>query len=494
LKQEIFSWYAEGMSHPRASLTLPTVAIIGGGFSGTSVAFHLITQATYPLHIIMIERSSRLGKGIAYATQNPFHFLNVPASQMSAWSGHPNDFYDWIKEQPERWHHLHPTFASIPLTPETFLPRCLYGDYLEDLLLFMKKEAIRKQVVFECLHEEAQAIERDCQHHLLIHLKQSKQIAVQAVVLATGVPDTKQLTLAIPPSINYIPDCWNSSHALLSSDSLDHLFPETQVFILGTGLTMVDMAMGLWAKGFQGQIVALSPLGKLPEKHQENVSVYPTFRQKEKTFKSVQLLVKALREEIKSAAAQGYGWRSVIDGLRPQTVELWKQLPLIERRRFLRLTYSIWNKHRHRLAPYCAQLIEDKQRQGKLLLLAGRLKNVTEAKKHSFEITYWDRLLAKNREMKVDYLLNCLGPDYQMSKQSNPLIQQLHVQGVISYDALERGIQTKNHYQVKGVWSSQLYALGALLFGENFETTAVPELREQAHSIAEQLVKTLRVF
>lgn len=73
---------------PAANLTQakkpPTIAIIGGGFTGAAVAWNL-ARKTQPGHvrIVIYEPRARLGGGLAYDTADPAHRINVPADRMS---------------------------------------------------------------------------------------------------------------------------------------------------------------------------------------------------------------------------------------------------------------------------------------------------------------------------------------------------------------------------------------------------------------------------
>jgi uncharacterized NAD(P)/FAD-binding protein YdhS len=78
---------SDGLAHSRI-----TIAIIGGGFSGSLVAVNLLHSATMPLSIKLIERSAEVGRGLAYGTQVDSHLLNVPAGQMSAFPNEPTHF------------------------------------------------------------------------------------------------------------------------------------------------------------------------------------------------------------------------------------------------------------------------------------------------------------------------------------------------------------------------------------------------------------------
>lgn len=101
---------------------LRTIIIIGGGFSGSMVAVHLLRHAKYPLTIKLIERQAIIGQGIAYRTPLDCHLLNVPAGKMGAFSDDVEHFLRWLQqENPE-------------IKATTFVPRKYYGQYIRSLL------------------------------------------------------------------------------------------------------------------------------------------------------------------------------------------------------------------------------------------------------------------------------------------------------------------------------------------------------------------------
>ncbi|WP_445182869.1 FAD/NAD(P)-binding protein [Pseudonocardia sp. Cha107L01] len=99
----------------------PVIAVIGGGASGTLAAAHLAASGR-PMRLLMVE-PGQVGRGIAYATSDHRHRLNVPAGRMSAWADDPEHFVRWLRG------HRHPC-----ATAATYAARADYGSYLADVL------------------------------------------------------------------------------------------------------------------------------------------------------------------------------------------------------------------------------------------------------------------------------------------------------------------------------------------------------------------------
>src|ERR1700692_3923482 len=99
-----------------------TIAIIGGGVSGTLTAFHVVRQGT-PARVILIDRRPDFGLGLAYSTPSLRHLLNVPAGKISALPDQPDHFLRWLRRN-------HDPAA----TEKTFAPRAIFGQYIQSLL------------------------------------------------------------------------------------------------------------------------------------------------------------------------------------------------------------------------------------------------------------------------------------------------------------------------------------------------------------------------
>lgn len=63
----------------------------------------------------------------------------------------------------------------------------------------------------------------------------------------------------------------------------------------------------------------------------------------------------------------------VLDAVRNQGQEIWQALSVADRQRFLRHLRSYWDVHRYRIAPQVAGILEQRQRDGSLRVLAAVL-------------------------------------------------------------------------------------------------------------------------
>jgi uncharacterized NAD(P)/FAD-binding protein YdhS len=225
---------------------LRTIAIIGGGFCGTVLAAALLRRPPLqPCRIVLIERRAQIGRGVAYRRSRYRPLLNVPAGRMSADPGDPLQFARFA--QPGN-----PAAAA-----RQFLPRELYGEYLQDLLR-QSVQAAAAHVGFERLRAEVTAIHRiDVAGPYLLRLSAQQQLLADQVVLACGDPPP-----TVPPIASIIAGhpnyrCDPHSDGAVAADG-------NRLLLIGTGLTMVDVAIAAAAQNPHIEIHAISRHGLLP--------------------------------------------------------------------------------------------------------------------------------------------------------------------------------------------------------------------------------------
>lgn len=456
-----------------------TIAIIGGGFSGSMVAAHLLQAATFPLNIKLIERNSLLGRGVAYGTYSPYHLLNAPAGQMSAFPNNPDHFLHWVQRQNETIGD----FVTSEATANSFVPRQIYGAYVQAILDEAKTTA-PDYVHLERITDEAVGIE-PVNVGATVSLSNGQPIQADQIVLALG-----NFSPADPPIQDR--SFYNSSRYkgnAYSAQALTDLDSDDSVLLIGSGLTMVDLTITLFRQGHRGKIYTVSRHGLLPLAHKTIPSIAP-FVAIDQVPKTQRALMHLVRQEVESAAACGLDWRAVINCLRPVTQSLWQTLPLGEKQRFLRHVRVYWDIHRHRIAPEVAEVVNKLLSCGQLVIHAGRIQAYHEDDS-GVDVTVRKRHTTDDIVLRVNRVINCTGPASNYEKLAHPLVNSLLSGGLVCCHVLKMGLKTDANgalLDANGVASKFLYTLGPTRQGDLFETIAVPEIREQAMLLAQELL------
>jgi uncharacterized NAD(P)/FAD-binding protein YdhS len=433
------------------------VAIVGGGFSGTLLAVNLLRhdgpRAT------LIERRPHTARGVAYSAAHPDHLLNVRAENMSALPDDPGHFIRWLEQH-------RPGLGG-------FVPRLVYGDYLDALLA---ETVTRSDGRLEVVRGEVEDIV-DKRGGVGVRLADGTTLAADSVVLASGnLPPHAPYGLdpALLPPGTYVADPW---HGAIGGG----LSAEDVVLVLGTGLTMVDVALLLDAQGFAGRIVALSRRGLVPHAHAEGVVKTSRAERPEPTARA---LLRAMRD--RSGEIE---WRAAVDELRPYTQGIWRAMDIAERRRFLRHLRPWWDVHRHRLAPSVAAKIAAMRAEGRLVIAAGKVAGVAADGGHvrfRFRPRHHDRI----ETLRVRRIINGSGPQGDLTATAEPLLRNLATRGMLRPDPLRIGIdvdQDARVIAVGGVASDRLTVIGPMTRGAFWEIVAVPDIRRQVWSVARRL-------
>jgi uncharacterized NAD(P)/FAD-binding protein YdhS len=445
------------------------VLIVGGGFSGTMLAVHLLRHTG--LSIAVVDRGTLPGRGLAYGSPHRFHLLNVPAGEMSAWPDAPNDFLSWARI------HFDPSLQA-----RSFPPRSVYGVYVGSVLEATLDEFGRER--FQWIRDEARSLHRQ-KGRLAVQTNLGAELLASVVVLATGnfPPANPRLPGLKTRSSLYFQFAW-------AKNVLEDLPTTGSILLLGSGLTSVDLIMALKSKGFRGMIHVLSHKGLFPRprRQQRPDEPWPLFWDKTSP-RTVRGLLRLIRNQVRAAAAQGINWRAVIDSLRPVTQEIWRSLPIEEQRRFVRHLRAHWDVHRHRVAPEIADLLADMRNDGLVRLHTGTVTRYSESDNKA-NVHYWDRGTRSKKKLRVNRVINCSGSETDCRRIDESFITSLVVQGFARPDRLFLGVDVDEHgalIDYKGTPSHRLYAIGPVRKGCFWETTAVPEIRVQAAALAEHL-------
>jgi len=426
------------------------VAIVGGGFSGTMLAAQLARRGIASL---LIEGGGRAGLGTAYSTDEPAHVLNVRAEGMSAW--------------PEEPDHFAREFGD----PRGFAERRFFGRYLRAILDQAVASGHVKLVSNEAVAAAALA------DGWQLSLDGGETVAAQALVLAIGNQPPEPLGIASSAGPGFINNPWNEEAKAAVREAAAS---GGDVLLIGTGLTMIDAVLSLSAAGHQGRIVALSRRGQIPKAHANFVAA--PVAEGDVPKGDVLALWRWLRRRSGEA-----GWRAAVDSLRPHSQALWQGLDAGQQRRFLRHARPWWDAHRHRIAPEVARQIADLVGEGRLEIVAGRIGDIQPID-GGLEVEIKRRgRSAKSR--RFAFAFNCTGPLGAILHTRNPILRQMLDDGLLQPDHLGIGVEVDQCSRAAG--AEHLWALGPLTKGRYWEIVAVPDIREQAAAVAEDIAREL---
>ena len=194
---------------------------------------------------------------------------------------------------------------------------------------------------------------------LRLQLAADGRIDADAAVLATG-NQPPAAPCPVPASHRYIRDPWMPG-------ALDRVGDGSPVVVLGSGLTMLDVAISLTGAHPDTVVHAVSRHALLPREHRcpPGRALQPPALQPA-DLSPVDL--PGLIRRVQVAAAEfPDGWQAVVDALRPYVPGLWQRLSLPDKRLFLRHVARYWEVHRHRVPPATARRIDELRSTGRLL-------------------------------------------------------------------------------------------------------------------------------
>ncbi|GLY94423.1 FAD/NAD(P)-binding protein [Actinoplanes sp. NBRC 103695] len=455
------------------------VAVVGGGCAGVlaSVAVLRRTDAD----VVLIEPGEP-GGGVAYGpSARPWHLLNSRAGAMSAFPDDPGHFVRW---------------AGVERCD--FVPRRIYGRYLREVLDWA---AVAHPGRLRWVPGRVADVRTDP----VVVLEDGREIRADEVVLALGNPAVSHpagLPAAFREHPSYVADPWRPG-------ALESLPRDRPILLIGTGLTAVDVALTLTSEGGEAtdsvpaseggeatdsvpekvenpdagpgafwdgpawdgriggvpwnepdwpeptaDIIAFSRRGMLPLEHVEQPAELapPTLTGRS----ALRDLIRAIRE----AAGTASDWRAVVDGLRPDTDQLWSQFSDRDRDAFLRHLSRVWECHRHRMAPPVAARIAQLRGEGRLRVRAG----------------------APPAGLAVGGIVNCAGPG-RLPYAATGLTATLLRKGLARVGPHSLGLDVDHTGRIhRNIW-----VIGPLRRGVQWETTAVPEIRSQARDLAEDI-------
>lgn len=438
-----------------------TIAIVGGGISGTLTVLNCIKQSQSPLKIIWFDANNQFCKGLAYSSSEELHLLNVRANNMSLFVDEPNHFVDWLK-------YLHPHFSDLD-----FVPRKIFGEYIQ--YTYDKLKNANSLVSIIQVIEEVIDIKKNSNEFEVIT---TQTYQVQKLVLAFG-----NFLPAHPRSISQeFIDSENYFQNAFHSNLVKQIASKKHLTIIGSGLTMIDVVMSLYHHHFSGKITIISPHAYIPESHHQNpLPGIKPFIEEKKTY-SLLALLSLVNQQLKEAKKYALNLHSVIDVMRPHLQFIWLNFTLSEKQQFLRHLRHKWGVARHRAPNQSMAIFKQLQSSGVINLVKGKIADIKTIE-NTFEIHYINSNINQNF-IKTEFIINCTGPQSNYLQIPSILVQNLIKNQILMPDSINYGLKSDENGKI----AANIFTLGPPLKGILWESTAVPEIRLQAKELATKII------
>ncbi|MDS9467715.1 FAD-dependent oxidoreductase [Paracoccus sp. MBLB3053] len=452
-----------------------TVAIIGGGFTGATVALHLARALPDdPVSVLIVEPRPELGAGLAYSTRDPSHRINVPADRMTADCAIEDGFQRWIDA-------TRPGLSLGTADPEggLFPQRALVAAYLQSLLQpHLRSGRVR--------HVQAEAREVLPGERFSILLDDGSRIEADRIVIATTHPPP-----GIPAALAHL----RRDPRLIADPSdaarLAAARSAGKILVVGTGLTSADVIASLDRQGYAGTITALSRRGQRSRGHRFGYAA------SEADFATVPEttalgLLRRVRKAVRRDLSLGLPWQATLDRARRDAPAIWAALPQTERARLLLKLRPWWDVHRFRVAPQIEAVIDRLIAVGRLEILAARLIRAETSEKGL--VVTWHARGGETTTETFDAVILTTGPAHGGIVGSSALLSAMSREGLIRADPLGLGLEVTDHSLAVGADARptpRLHVAGPLARGHIGELMGIPEVTAHAEGVAARIAAEL---
>ncbi|HEX7790459.1 MAG TPA: FAD/NAD(P)-binding protein [Afipia sp.] len=461
---------------PSSANHVPRVVIIGGGFSGAVLAWHLHRTAPHRHDIIIVEPRDEIGRGLAYDSSDPAHRINVPAQKMNLDFDEEGHFEQWLIASGYPARDPAAVIADVHLFPT----RAAFGDYVNAHVRELGEAVVHKKTKASAVVPHQSGYRVVCED--------DENIDADAVVLAVchTPPQLPGSIAALRNHPRLIANPWQP-------DALRGIEPGDRVLIVGTGLTMADIIASLDRGGHRGPITAISRRGLRSQTHAAQFTD-PFGDFASDPARTALSLLRHIRQAISEAASEGLSWHPVLDQLRLQGSDIWRALPLRERARLIHHLRPFWDTYRFRIAPQVNDVILRRITDGTLVVRAASVRADAAGLSAGGDIPVELRTRRSRawEPASFDAIVIATGPAHGTVFESNSLLGQIGRDGLARPDPLGLGIDVDLQGRAidrDGHAAEALYVAGPLARGTFGELMGAPDLARHARNIAETLAR-----
>lgn len=510
------------------------ITIVGFGPVGISIYINLLEKLlgdkqiaadAYPT-ITIVEKSHRSGgEGMVFGTRADCHILNSPSYVMSLVLNKPNDFIDWLAEHPEKWREHYP---QVDHTSTTYLPRGLFGRYIEDRKRTALERAQMSGIATKVVEDEVVDINQTNLSDLRLVLRNGPPITTKYAVLCLGLLPSSHFTRFIGTH-NYFHSPW-------PAENLIEKVPDSEdVVILGSRTSAIDVALTFRNRNHKGRLIMASRSGALPRiigPHHPKELLFISDAELAESSKPLGKKLslseffnligqeieyregraidwqiemgrwsktsQAFHEELKLVNAGVHRpWQSVLKDLYLCIPNLWQSLDDDGKRTFLTRYASTWRVFMDAIPPANAARISELLQTGQLEVRGGFRALTYDQQSKLFCITTYDEETQRETKTTVRYVVNATGPGSDVTASGgSDLLTNLVQNQVVHPDPLG-GIkvcpETFGVRDANNTVTTQLFVAGDLTRGTWLYTATLGRGRRQGKRIIDTIVSRLKL-
>jgi amino acid adenylation domain-containing protein len=483
--------------------------VIGGGPAAVSICLQVVEeykrhQLIQPLEIMVFEKGHIIGPGLPYSKSDDCYILNLPKDMMEPVYGTMGSFTAWLKSKPEA-----PQDTAFP-------PRHYFGKYLQFLAEKMQVTSGDVGITIQ-YHTNCEVLDVEDQgDEIRIMTSQGDKVG-DYLVFCTGHMPSSNYKHFIGKK-GYFHNPWEEK-------LYERLNPDSDLIIVGTRLTAIDVVRKLFTSGHRGKVTMVSRSGVLPTVLSKEI---PPYTLKHLTLANFDRLTQSglsslsledlaklsfaevneaegkavlphnivrsykevspevwLAQQIKWAEAGAKPWQQVLFAAYPIVPNIWAMLSIKDKKTFIRHYKSSFLTYLAAFPLDNAYKLQEHLASGQLNCLGG-ITDIVEDDEKGFVVNFEDR-----PPLASKILINATGPGYEPSM--DPLYSRLiknrlleiHEAGGVNVDP-----KTLQVFSPRiGGQHPRMFGVGEITWGACLATTDMSRVAIQSGRVALSLTR-----
>ena len=432
------------------------IAIIGDGLGAAMLVWHL-ADLGHDMTRVSVFGKGKIGYGKAYGSPHPDLRLNVRADLMNVTLDEGPGLAAWAVD------HIHDDEAETDAGQ--FFRRHDFGRYIDNLIQPALKKGVAhiRATVRDITPPET--LSANTSDHWRIMTDSGDWLA-RVVILAQGNPDPQPLIES--PLDGVVTSPWLGQWP-------DTIKPNTEIAIIGSGLTAMDTLLMLQKMKHNGVVQVISPHGILPPRQMAWKRKDPLIWPKTETASA---FVQVFADNLPEIPRETAEWQSQFERLRGGISAAWRTLPKAARRAVLAQYGSWWQTSRYRAGPQTSAAAQSMMSSGQLTMIKGRVTGLEPSSGcHTLR-------LSDGTSCRADHVILAVGTG--RDPLTHQLIKRCHLGHDMSGLEVDRNL---NPISTGGNPYHTLFAMGPQTAFSRGDIIGATGISREAKTVAEKLME-----